>query len=133
MTTAGTQDLIQFLLIETAKLRSLAASVFAIDLDQAGNEELLFFVRLCLPVVLFAKRDDETNFTSPFSLILVDLGTSKRFNVGEVVEVPGLADRKGSIWILLGLVHSNSARLSDSDNYDSWFLGVGRAALWRRW
>lgn len=131
MAAAGTQDLIQFLLVEAGKLRNLAASIFAIDLDKAGNEELLFFVRLCLPVVLLAKRDNEADFSSPFLPILVNLRASKRVNLGEVVEVPRLADRKGSVWILLGLVHSNPARLSDSDNYDTWFLRVGRAALWR--
>lgn len=81
MTPAGAKDLVLLLLIEPGELGSLAACIFAVDLDQAGYEELLFLVCLRLPVVLLAKRDDEANVSRPFLMVLVDLRAGKRFNV----------------------------------------------------
>lgn len=132
MTSAGAQNLVLLFLIEPCKLWRLATCVFAINLDQAGDEELLFLVRLRLPVVWLAERDNEAHVASPFLLIAVDLGPSKRFNVGEVVEVPRLADRKGAVRVLLGFVHADAAGFPNCDNDDTRFLGIGSARLGRR-
>lgn len=95
-------------LVETYELRGLTTSVFAIDLDQTGNEELLFLICLSLPKVGLAESDDKAGFANPVTMVGVYLRASERFDLGKIIKIPGLANREGAVSVLLGLVHTDT-------------------------
>ena len=61
------KDLIELALVEIGQGGDPTASIFAVYLDQAGNEELLLLVGLCLPVVGLAQCDKKAVVSSPLS------------------------------------------------------------------
>lgn len=126
------KDLVELTLVEVGKHRNTAASVFAVNLDQAGDKELLLSVRLCLPVVGLAKGDDKPIVSRPPAAIRGDIGAGVGLDRGKVVEVPSLAYRKGSIHVLLSLVHADPARFSDGDDDDTRLLGLRVPRFGRR-
>lgn len=132
--SSGAKNLFNLTRIKANKFRGVAASVFPVYLNEASNEKLLLLIGARLPVIGFADVDDEANVASPFSLLGVYIWGSERFDTGEVVQIPGLANRKGAIRILLGFVDTDASGLAHSDNYDAGFLGLGTAGLggWRR-
>lgn len=125
MAAAGTEDLVQLLLVEAGQVGQLAARVLAIDLDQAGDEELLLLVRLGMPEVGLAQGDEEARVAGPLAVVGADEGAGEGLDVGEVVEVPRLADGKGAAGVLLGLVHAHAAGAADGDDDDTRLLRFG--------
>lgn len=118
--------------IEALQLGLAPTRVFAVDLDQARNEELLLLVRLGLPVVLLSDVDDEAGAASPLSLLWFDGRGGEGFDGGQVVEVPGLANGEGAVGVLLGLVHAHAAGLAHGDDDDAGLLRVPSALRRRR-
>lgn len=91
-TSPTSHDLVQFPGIKAYEFWDLAARVFAIYLDEACDEELLFLVGLSLPEVGFSQGDKKSSVANPFAMGGVNLGASVGLDVSEVVEVPCLAD-----------------------------------------
>lgn len=98
------QHLVKFALVEAYQSRHAAASILAEDLDQTGNKELLLLVGLGLPVVWLPQGDDEAHIAGPLTEVGAGGRAGEGLDVGEVVEEPCLADGKGAIGVLLGLV-----------------------------
>ena len=65
-------------------------------------------------------------------MVRVDFSSGIRCYMIEVVEVPCLADRKGSVCVLLGLVHAYTARLSNCNNDNTGLLGLRGSRFGRR-
>jgi len=63
------EDLVELALVEIGQGGHPAASVFAVYLDQTGNEELLLLISLCLPVVRLAQCDEKAIVSSPLTEI----------------------------------------------------------------
>ena len=126
------QHLIELALIEAGQDGRPASSVFVVDLDEAGNEELLLLVCLGLPVVWLAQRYEEPDISSPFSVVRIDRRARVGLDSGKVVQVPCLADREGAVLVLLRLMYSHAAGFSDGNN-DCALLLCSRGPLVRCW
>lgn len=125
----ASQDLVKLALVEVGQSRDSAAGIFAKDLDQARNEELLLLVGLRLPVVWLAEGDQKSNISRPLAKVGRDIGACVGLYGGEIIEVPSLSNRESAIDVLLCLVHSHSAGLPDGDDDDSGLLCLGRSSL----
>lgn len=109
----------------------MAFCVFAVDLDQTSNEEILLFGRGSLPVVRFRDGDNEAYITGPLVVVLlgrrgIGIRVSKRLNGRQVLEIPGFANREGAVVVLTSLVHTNTASATDSNYDDARLLVVRR-------
>jgi hypothetical protein len=127
------EDLVLFSLVKARELWSLATSILSIDLDQTRNEKLLLLVSLSLPVIRLPQRNDEAGVAGPFSASRCDMGSSKGFDMCEVVEVPRLANGESAVGVLLGLVHPHTPRLPYGDYDNSRLVAIGAARLTRGW
>lgn len=116
------KDLIKLALVEVGQGRDPAAGVLAVNLDQAGNKELLLLIRLCLPVIWFAKGDQEAGISSPLTEVRRDVRPRVGLYGGEVIKVPCLSNRESTINIFFRLVHPYPTRLPNGDDYDSRLL-----------
>ncbi|KAH0238185.1 hypothetical protein KCV06_g172, partial [Aureobasidium melanogenum] len=73
---------------------NLTFCVFAVDLDQTSNEEILLFGRGSLPVVGFRDGDNEAYVTGPLIMILlrrrsIGVRVSERLDGRQILEIPG--------------------------------------------
>jgi hypothetical protein len=64
-------DLLKFLLVKAVELRCFPASIFEVDFEQACDEELLFLLRLSLPIVRFAQNNHKAYGTSPCFVVRI--------------------------------------------------------------
>lgn len=115
----ASEDLVKLALVEVGQGRHPATGVLAINLDQAGNEEFLLLIGLCLPVIWFANGDQKTSVPSPLAKVGRDVGPCVGLYGGEVIEVPCLSNRKSAIDVLFCLVYSYTTRLPNGDDNDS--------------
>lgn len=102
-----------------------------IDLDQAGDEEFLLLVGLSLPIVRLSERYEKSHISGPFLVICIGCRACVGLNGAEIVQVPGLSNRKGAVRVLFGLVHPHSARLANGDDDCALLLGGGCSLVWR--
>jgi hypothetical protein len=124
--------LFKLALLEAYEVGVAAVGVLVVDLDQAGDEELLFFVRLGLPVVRLAERHDKAHVSGPLLVVRGGRRAGERLDAGQVIEKPRLSDGEGAIGVLLGLVDAHTAGLAHGDDDDAGFLVLGCSRRGRR-
>lgn len=101
--------LFKLALLEPSQRGVAPTGVLVVYLDQTSDEKLLFLVGLSLPVVRLSESHDEAHISGPLLCVRVDSRTGERLDRTKIVEEPRLANRKGAIWIFLGLVYSHAA------------------------
>lgn len=125
------------LVIESTKLRDQSFGVLSINLDRAGNKEVLLLRRACLPIVRFCDCDNKSKAASPrpvlsLPVVLGRQGTAREaLNRTELFQIPSLAYAETPVVVLSCLVHAHSPGTSDR-NYDQTRLPVLRRTIWRR-
>lgn len=70
--TSSSSEQLPFTVVESDKIRDLAASVLLIDLYKTRDEEVFFLGRWSLPVIRLSDGHYKTDIRSPLLLLLFE-------------------------------------------------------------